>query len=46
MNNNTDICLNQLIQFFSNNATNLHHDFTQYAVLHHNIEIVLFPYGS
>jgi len=37
---NTDVCLNQLIQFYSNNATNAHH-FTQYAVLPHNIEIAL-----
>ena len=37
---NTDIFLNQLIQFYSNNARNLQHstNFTQYAVLPHNIE--------
>jgi len=33
-----DIFLNQLIQFYSNNAANLH-QFTQYAALTHTIEI-------
>jgi len=34
-----DICLNQLIQFYSNNATNLHHLTSQvYAVKSHNID--------
>jgi len=37
-----DSFLNQLIQCYSSNATNLHH-LTQYAVLPHNIEIVLWP---
>jgi len=32
LNHNTDIFLNQLTEFFSDNATNLHH-FTQYVVL-------------
>jgi len=36
----TDIFLNQLIQFCSNNATNLH-QLTRYTVLSHNIEIVI-----
>jgi len=37
----TDIFLNQLIQFYSNNATRL--TVTHYAVLPHNIEIVIRP---
>jgi len=37
-----DIFLNQIIQFYSNNAKNLHpFNFTHYTVLHHNIEIEL-----
>ena len=42
---NTDIFLSQLIQFYSNNATNLR-PLTQYAVLPHNIEIVFWPQTS
>jgi len=39
----TDIFLNQLIQFYSNNAINLQSslNFTQHAVLPHNTEMVL-----
>jgi len=38
----TDIFLNKMIPFYWNNATNLHsRNFTQYAVLSHNIEIVM-----
>jgi len=37
---NTDIFLNKLVQFYSNNATN--HHFTQYTVLPRNIQIVLW----
>jgi len=36
-----DIFLNQLIQFYSSSATNLHHLTSQYAVLPHYIEIVI-----
>jgi len=39
--NNTDIFLNHLIQFYSNNATNLH--LTSHSLLPHNTEIVLWP---
>jgi len=35
----TDIFLNQLVDFFWNNATNLY-NLTQYAVLPHNKQIV------
>jgi len=40
--------LKQLIQFYSNSATNLSNkssplNFTEYAVLPHNIEIVMWP---
>jgi len=38
-----DIFLNHLIQFYSNNATNLRHNFTQYTVLPRNIKIVVWP---
>jgi len=39
-----DIFLNQLIPFYSNNATDLSPlNFTQYAVLPHSMEIVLWP---
>jgi len=41
----TDIFLNQLIQFCSNNATHLH-QFTRYTVLSHNIEIVMWLYSD
>jgi len=38
------ICLNQLIQFYSNNTTNLHHLTTRSrTVLPHKMEIVLRP---
>jgi len=33
----------QLIQFYSSDATNHHLTHTQYAVLPHNIEIVMWP---
>jgi len=37
-----DIFLNELIHFYSNDATNRHHfHFTQYAVLPNSIEIVM-----
>jgi len=38
-----ELCLNQLVNFNSNNATKLHHfNFTQYAaVLPHNVELAL-----
>jgi len=36
-----DIILNQLIQLYSNNATNLYQLTLHYAVLPYNIEIVL-----
>jgi len=40
---NADIFLKQLIQFYSNDATNLHHLLytVVYAVLPHNIETVM-----
>ena len=40
-----DIFLNQLIQFYSNNATNLHHltSYSRLAVLFHSIETALRP---
>jgi len=41
---NTDISLNQLIQFYSNNATNLHHLTTHgTTALPHKMAIVLRP---
>ena len=38
-----DVFLHKLIQFYSNNVTNLHHLTSQYAVLPHNPEIVALP---
>jgi len=40
---NTDIFLNQLIQFYSNNAFSSTLNCTQYAALPHSIEIVMWP---